>query len=156
MSDSKALRAAAGILLAEADRLDGKVSGPQQMTTYAGRSVTVAEAWAFMLEEFANGEKPHEWRPWVSGMHPSEVGDGDKPDDDFLRAFGPFMDAATRENQKDSTGARFFMPSVKARTGLGWEGVKSEVRRLWISDWGISWRANEENQKAGLVPKQAP
>ena len=85
MSDSKALRAAAGILLAEADRLDGKVSGPQQMTTYAGRSVTVAEAWAFMLEEFANGEKPHEWRPWVSGMHPSEVGDGDKPDDDFLR-----------------------------------------------------------------------
>lgn len=156
MTTAQTLRQAASVLLAEADRQEGKITNPQQMTTFAGRSVTVQEAWELLLAEMAARAQPHPWVDWVPGVMPSDVGDNDKPDDDFLRLYKPFMDAATREGQKDSTGAHFFYPNIKRRTGLGWEGVKSEVRRLWISDWGVAWRANEENRKAGLVPETAP
>lgn len=159
MSTSKALREAAGVLLAEADRIDGKISSTQVMTTFAGRSVTAQEAYALLIAEWGERAKPHPWVDWVSGVPPWEVGDGDVPDDDFLREFGPFLDAATREKIEDSTGAVFFYPNIKKRGGLGkagWDLVKAETRRLLESQWGRDWCAHEDNIRAGLVPDQMP
>ena len=153
---SQTLRQAAGVLLAEADRIDGKIPNTTSMTTFAGRSVTVQEAYALLVAEWAERAKPRPWVDWLPGTAPWDVGDNDPPDDDFLRKFKPFMDAATREKIEDSTGAIFFLPNVKKRTGLGWEGVKAEVRRLWHSAWGQEWRANEANRAAGLVPDSDP
>ena len=156
MTTAQTLRQAAAVLLAEADRQEGKITNPQQMTTFAGRSVTVQEAWELLLAEIVERAKPHAWIDWLPGTAPWDVGDNDPPDEDFLRKFKPFMDAATREKIEDSTGAIFFLPNVKKRTGLGWEGVKAEVRRLWHSAWGQEWRANEANLAAGLVPDSDP
>ena len=159
MTTSATLRSAAGILMAEADRQDGKVSGPQQMTTYDGRSVTVAEAWAFMLEEIANRRKPHDGVDAGAGgiFGQGTIGDNDDSAeyDDLLRAFGPFCDHAKMAEQKDSTGALFYVPHIKRRGGIGLQSVRlirDEIRGVWFSDWGKAWRADQLN--ANLVPKQ--
>lgn len=79
MTTATTLRQAAAVLLAEADKIDGKVSSPTQMTTYAGRSVTIQEAWEAMLAEIAAGEKPHPYVAWGQGVLPDRAGTGDKP-----------------------------------------------------------------------------
>lgn len=107
------------------------------------------------LAEIAESMKPHAWRPWEAGTPPDQVGDNDKPDDDFLRAFEPMMRAARDQGVKDSTGAVFFFPNIKARTGAGWLGVKREALALVTSEWGQGWMANAENIAAGIVPKPA-
>lgn len=143
-------RAAIAFHQAEIDKLTGTpgASGfdPSDWRTW----------WPAMLEQFKNDGRPHPWRDPGFGVPITETGDNDPPDEEFLRKFKPFMDAATREKIEDSTGAIFFLPNVKKRTGLGWEGVKAEVRRLWFSAWGQEWRANELNRAAGLVPDSDP
>lgn len=155
MTPAQSLRQAAGILLAEADRLEGKASGPNQMTSYAGRSVTIAEAWAFMLEEIAARAKPHEWRDWTPGTPPGDSGDNsDTPEtDDFMRAFKPMMDAAGQQQVKDGNGQIFFAPNIRKRGG--WKLLKQECLVLVMSEWGKEWMEHELNVKAGIVPKPA-
>lgn len=150
MSESAdALRAAAAILLSKASELDGQ--GP----AVPGFDVTNWRTWwPAMLAQYDNDGKPHSWVDWVAGVPPDQVGDNDKPDDDLLRAFGPFCQAATREQQKDSTGAVFFIPNIKKRAGIGpksWDVVRDEIRELWFSPWGMAWRAHPLN--ATITPK---
>lgn len=160
MTTAQTLRGAAAFLLAEADRQDGKVRDPQQMTTFAGRSVTVQEAWELLLEEIASRAKPHAWVDWVPGVAPGDSGDNDNSleMDDLLRVFGPFMEAAKREQIADSTGGVFYYPNIKRRAGLGLQAVgviRDEVKRLWLSQWGQDWRAAQANIDAGHVPPEA-
>lgn len=156
MTTAQTLRQAAAVLLAEADRQEGKITNPQQMTTFAGRSVTVQEAWELLLAEIAERAKPHAWVDWVPGVAPGDSGDNDPVDEDLVRTFKPFHDAATREGIEDSQGARFYLPTIKKRAGLGPQAsgvIRDETRRLWESAWGEAWRAAEANIAAGFVPK---
>ena len=115
--------------------------------------------WPAMLEQAANNAKPHGWVDWQSGMEPGASGDNDKPDEEFLRAYTPFMNAATRGGWKDSTGAVFFLPNVKKRAdelagGPGaqsWAIVRLEVKRLVNSDQGKAWLSDPLN--AAFLPK---
>ncbi len=153
--NSASLRQAAAILMAAADQIDGRVTSPDQMTTFGGRSVTVSEAWALLLEEIAARAKPHPWVDWVSGVAPGDSGDNDPVDEELLRAFKPFMDAATREGIEDSAGARFYLPTIKKRAGIGPHAsgvIRDEIRRVWESNWGLDWRADSANLAAGHVP----
>lgn len=151
---ANALRAAASVLLTKAAELDGQgpaVPGfnPDDWRTW----------WPAMLEQFKNDGLPHAWRDWTAGTPPDQVGDNDKPDDDFLRSFGPFLAACTRNKWEDSTGGIFFVPNIKKRGGLGkdgWDLVKWETRRLWNDPRGQAWRADPSNLSAGFVPEQAP
>lgn len=157
MTTAQTLRQAAAVLLAEADRQEGKITNTQQMTTFAGRSVTVQEAWELLLAEIAERAKPHAWVDWVPGVAPSDSGDNDPVDEALLRAFRPFTDAATREGIEDSTGARFYLPTIKKRAGIGPQAsgvIRDEIRRLWESQWGQDWRADELNIAAGHVPPE--
>lgn len=142
-------RAAIAFHQAEVDKLTG-------VPAASGFDVTDWRTWwPAMLEQFKNDDKPHAWRPWEIGTPPDQVGDGDKPDDDFLRAFEPMMRAAQQQQVKDSTGAVFFFPNIKARTGHGWLGVKRECLALVTSKWGQEWMAHPDNVAAGIVPKPA-
>jgi len=108
------------------------------------------------LAEIAESIKPHAWRDAGPGVPITAVGDNDdSPElDELLRAFRPFCDAATREQQKDSTGAVFFVPHIKRRGGIGPQGVRlvrDEIRGAWYSAWGEAWRKHPLN--ATLLPK---
>lgn len=143
---SQALREAAAFLLAQAEIADGK---PLQ----AGFDMNDKSTWwPSMLAQFKNDALPHEWREWVSGMLPSEVGDND-PTPDWVTKFRTFTDAATREGWKDSDGDRFFLPNVKRKAGVGgWPTVWNEVMRLWFSPEGVKWRSDPLNINEGKVP----
>lgn len=155
MTQIDALRTTIALLSAQLAVLEGK-----PVNTYMGQLLAAAEeSERIRLAEIAERQKPHDWKPWTSGMLPSDVGDNEKSDDDFLRAFGPMMSAAgTVQHQfKDSKGNLFFYPNIKARTpGEGWMGVKKEALRMVESDWGQAWMSDEDNIKAGnRVPKTA-
>lgn len=151
---SDALKAAAAQLLAKAVELEGGQlpSGfdPANLRTW----------WPAMLAQYAAASKPHEWVDWVSGVAPGDSGDNDNSVemDDLIRVFRPFMDAATREGIEDSAGERFYLPTIKRRAGLGLQAVgviRDEVKRLWLSQWGQDWRADQANIDAGHVPPDA-
>ena len=113
------------------------------------------------LEEIANNLKPHEWRDAGPGVPITDVGDNDdSPElDDLLRAFRPFCDAATREQQPDSTGVRFYVPHIKKRGGIGLQSVRlirDEIRGVWYSDWGKAWRAHQAAQQQDAPPEPNP
>lgn len=144
MTQIEALRIAITTLTANLALLEGK-----NPTTYLGQILPIFDTDAAekkRLEEIAESLKPHAWRPWAPGTPPDQVGDNDTPDDEFLRAFQPMMEAAAMQQFKDSTGATFFFPNIKARTGLGWLGVKNEALRMVLSDWGQNWMAQGGNR----------
>lgn len=150
-TNAEALRTAIAVLTAQLALVEGKPSG-----TYLGQILpgfNADEAEKKRLAEIAESMKPRTWREWVAGVPPDQVGDNDPPDDDFLRAFEPMMRAAGQQGVKDSTGAVFFFPNIKARTGHGWLGVKRECLALVTSQWGQDWMANPDN--ARIVPKPA-
>lgn len=142
-------RAAIAFHQAEIDKLTGTpgASGfdPSDWRTW----------WPAMLEQFKNDSRPHPWRDPGFGVPITETGDNDQVDEALLRAFKPFTDAATREGVEDSTGARFYLPTIKKRAGIGPHAsgvIRDEIRRLWESQWGRDWRANELVIAAGHVP----
>lgn len=153
-------RTAAAFHLAEVAALEGRPA-----STYLGQILPrfdTDEAERRRLAEIANSEKP---RPWVD-LAPGtggQAGDNDRPDDDLLRAFGPFMDSLTAARdpiQTDSKGERWVLQTIKKRAneevGFGapaWGVVRDEIRRAWFTPWAIAWRTNADNIAAGLVPK---
>ena len=153
MTPAEILRASAASLLQAANDLDG-VPAPSSFDVNDKRTW-----WPAMLEQAANNAKPHGWVDWQSGMEPGASGDTDKPAEEFLRAYTPFMNAATRGGWKDSTGAVFFLPNVKKRAdelagGPGaqsWAIVRLEVKRLVNSDQGKAWLSDPLN--AAFLPK---
>lgn len=151
MTQIDALRTTIAMLSAQLAVLEGK-----PVNTYMGQLLAAAEeAEKIRLAEIAERQKPHDWKPWVSGMLPSDVGDNDTPDDDFLRAFGPMMSAAQAQQFKDSEGHVFFYPNIKSRHGLGWAQVKKEALRMVMSEWGQKWMNDPANIAYGNVPKTA-
>lgn len=152
MNEAEGLRAAIAILTARLAVVEGK---PPQ--TYLGQVLgkfDTDEAERKRLAEIAESMKPHAWVDLAPGTPPWMVGDNDKSDDDLLRAFGPFADAAGKASQPDSHGAPFSIPAIKKRAGIGWKSwgvVRDEIRALWFSNWGVKWRAHTSN--AHLVPK---
>lgn len=107
------------------------------------------------LAEIAESMKPRPFQDLAPG-HIIDVGDNDPPDDDLLRAFGPFIQAATDAGQLDSAGERFTLQTIKKRAGVGpasWGVVRDEVRAKWFSPWGAEWRAHQAN--AFKVPNAA-
>lgn len=147
-------RAAIAFHQAEIDKLTGTpgASGfdPSDWRTW----------WPAMLEQFKRDGLPHAWVDPGFGVPITQAGDNDPVDEDLLRAFKPFMDAATRETnpiQLDSRGERFFLPTIKKRAGIGPQAsgvIRDEIRRLWESQWGQDWRADELNIAAGQVPPE--
>lgn len=142
-------RAAIAFHQAEIDKLTGTpgASGfdPSDWRTW----------WPAMLEQFKRDALPHAWVDPGFGVPITETGDNDPVDEALLRAFRPFTDAATREGIEDSTGARFYLPTIKKRAGIGPHAsgvIRDEIRRLWESQWGRDWRADELNIAAGHVP----
>lgn len=154
MNEIEALRITIAILTANLALLEKKPAN-----TYLGQILPLFdtnEAERQRLADIASRSQTKPWQAWVSGVLPSDVGDNDKPDDDFLRAFGPMMDAAKMQGFKDSTNEIFFYPRIKSRNPLGWLGVKTEALRMVDSDWGQSWMSNVDNIRAGtLVPTTA-
>lgn len=153
MTQIEALRTTIAMLSAQLAVLEGK-----PVNTYMGQLLAAAEeAERIRLNEIAERQKPHEHRPWGNGNPlPENVGDGEKPDDDFLRAFGPMMEAAKTQEFKDTKGEIFFYPRIKSRTpGEGWMGVKREALRMVLSDWGQKWMNDPANIAYGNVPKTA-
>jgi len=141
--NAAAYRTAIAVLSAQLAAEEGKPA-----TTYMGQLLAAAEeAEANRLREIAERQKPREWQDLAPG-HILDAGDNDKPDDDLLRAFGPFIQALTDAGQLDSTGARFTLQTIKKRAGTGpasWGVVRDEVRAKWFSPWGAEWRANAAN-----------
>lgn len=156
MNQVEAFRNVIAVLTAQLALIEGKPP-----TTYLGQILPLFdtnEAERKRLEEIANSMKPHAWVDWVPGVPPDQVGDNDKPDDDFLRDFEPMMrHAGMAHNQfRDSKGEIFFYPNIKKRTGPGWMGVKRECLRMVMSEWGQAWMSHPDNIAAGnLVPKPA-
>lgn len=148
---AKTLRDAAGILLAEADKLEGKISNTQTMTTYAGRAVTAAEAWALMVEEISNRKKPHEWRDFGNGVLPEDSGNGET-ESPLYESHKTFWRAMEQQRVPDHRGFPFLMQSCVKRGG--WPEFESAVRYLWNTPEGIAWRAHPLN--ANLLPKTNP
>lgn len=144
-------RAAVAFHLAEISRLEGS---PMPTDFDVNNPATW---WPTMQREAAESMKPHAWREPGPGVPITMAGDNDKPDDDLLRAFRPFMDALTRATnpmQLDSAGERFYLPTIKRRAGTGWASwgvVRDEIRAKWYSPWGVAWRSDSAN--AHLVPK---
>lgn len=151
---AEALRTAIAALSALLAIEEGKPAG-----TYLGQILPTFDTDAAerqRLAEIAESIKPHAWRDWEAGVPPGQVGDNDPVDPELLRVFRPFHDAATREGVEDSAGARFFLPTIKKRAGIGPKAsgvIRDETRRLWESKWGEDWRAHEANIAAGHVPK---
>lgn len=157
MNEIDALKISISILTANLALLQGKPPA-----TYLGVLLPVFDSDAAerqRLSEIADRIKLKPWQDWMPGTPPDQVGDNDKPDDDFLRAFEPMMRHAgmAHNSFKDSTGEVFFFPNIKKRTpGEGWMGVKRECLRMIESEWGQSWMAHPDNIKAGnLVPSTA-
>ncbi len=150
MTEAEGIRTAIAVLTARLAVIEGKA--PQ---TYLGQILpgfNAEEAEKKRLAEIADSMKPRDWVDLAPGTG-GTAGDNDRPDDDLLRAFGPFMDAAFREHQPDSHGALFTLQSIKKRAGTGWKSwgvVRDEIRALWFSTWGVKWRAHTAN--AHLVP----
>lgn len=150
------LRAVARSILAQADAIDAQgvtvTTDKPVLIQWGADLVTLEEAERRRKAEIANSEKPHAWVDLAPGTG-GYAGDNDKPDDDLLRAFGPFMEAAGKASQPDSHGALFTLQSIKKRAGTGWKSwgvVRDEIRALWFSNWGVKWRAHTAN--AHLVP----
>lgn len=151
MTRAEALRTTIAFLTAQLAIEEGKPAG-----TYLGQILpgfNAEEAEKKRLAEIAESMKPHAWVDLAPGTA-GQAGDNDKPDDDLLRAFGPFMDAARDAHMPDSHGALFTLQSIKKRAGTGWKSwgvVRDEIRILWFSEWGLKWRNHSAN--AFKVPK---
>jgi len=159
-----ALRAAARAINAQADAIDAQganvTTDKPILIQWGDEFLTPEQAEERRRQEIAERGRPHDWVELRSGVLLSDVGDNDKPDDALFRDFGPFMEAATRNDWKDSTGERFSVQSVKRRAnaavGFGppaWAIVRAEVNRLLDSDEGRAWCADAANIAAGIVPK---
>lgn len=148
---AEALETAAALLLARAAELRG-----QPVPTTSGFDPNDWRTWwPAMLAQFASDSRPHAWRDPGFGVPITETGDNDPVDEELLRTFKPFHDAATREGVEDSKGERFYLPTIKKRAGLGPQAsgvIRDETRRLWESAWGEDWRAAQANIDAGFVP----
>lgn len=157
-AETDAIKTAIIVLTAQLALLEKK-----PVDTYYGGLIPkfdTNEAERKRLEEIANSLKPHEWRNAGPGVLITEVGDNDrevqKDWDDLARVFQGFWDAATREDQKDSVGNKFYPPWIKQRGGIGIQSIRllrDETRRLWYTDWGVAWRNHPLNIKEGKVPK---
>ena len=156
---SASLRAVARQILAQADAIDSQgatvTSDKPILIQWGADLVTLEEAERRRKEEIANSEKPHAWVDLAPGTG-GQAGDNDKPDDELLRAFRPFMDALTRAQpiELDSHGERWSLQTIKKRAGTGpksWGVVRDEVRRKWFSDFGAAWASDAAN--AHLIPK---
>lgn len=150
MSTPQALRDTAAYLLAQAAMMEGN-------PVPSGFDLNNKDTWwPAMREQFRKDDLPHTWREAGPGVPINDVGDGDESRelDELLRAFRPFCDALTREQQPDSTGALFYVPNIKRRGGIGLQSVRlirDEIRGKWYSAWGEAWRAHPLN--ANLLPK---
>lgn len=137
MSESAdALRAAAAILLAKADELDGGVQ-PSGFDMGNWRSW-----WPAMLKQFENDGKPHPWRDWGPGVLPDQVGDNER-ESPLYESAKPFWMQMERENVLDSHGYRF--NGIACRRRGGWADFDFEVRRLWNGPEGAAYRTAPEN-----------
>lgn len=151
-TNAQAIRTAIAVLTAQLAIAEGKPP-----TSYLPTFDTDA-AERQRLEEIANRLKPHDWVDLAPGTG-GQAGDNDKPDDDLLRAFGPFIDALTKATnpiQVDSNRERWTLQTIKKRAGFGpksWGVVRDEIMRSWFTAWGVAWRNDPRNIAAGLVPK---
>jgi hypothetical protein len=126
MSDSKALRDAAAILLAEADKLDGKPSD------YLGVNLSnPQEAWAEMLRQIAERRSKEVAIAKCYETHK------------------PFWKAAERESWPSNLGGTFWSGNYKTA-----HDFKEAVAFLYTTAEGQAWLAHPLNKT--LLPKGAP
>lgn len=141
---AKPFRDAAAFLLAEADKIDGKTSATG-FTTYGGRTVTVQEAYALMIDEWTRGEKPHEWREWGNGNPLPENAGNNEREPAIYEGAKQFWSQMERQTPfvYDDHGQRFHNLTCVRRGG--WPDFERNVRRMWAGPEGAAWRAAPEN-----------
>ncbi len=132
MSDSKSLRDAAAILLAQADILDGKNPG----TYYGEKLGPILEAWNKMIAQF-DAEDAHVNDEFEIGK--------------IVTAYKPVIDAAHREGWPSNLGEgrTFWVGNYKTAAKL-----REALNALSKTTQYAKWASNPLN--AHLVPKSEP
>lgn len=131
MSDSKALRDAAAILLDQANKLEGKPS------TYFGQNLApILEMWNSMLKQFAAEDAS------VASEH--EIGL-------IVSRYKPVIDAAHRERWPSNLGPdkTFWLGNYKTAAEL-----RAAIRTLMQTEQYKAWAAHPAN--ANYLPKGEP
>lgn len=129
MSDSKALRDAAAILLAEADKLDGK-----SPSTFFGVNLNDPKAaWASLLAQYAAED--------ADNAEEFEIGL-------IVTAYNPVIQAAHREHWPTPQGT-YWVGNYKTARAL-----KDSLIALMQTEQYKTWAADSRN--AHLVPKAPP
>lgn len=130
MSDSKSLRDAAAILLAEADKLDGK-----SPSTFFGVNLNDPKAaWASLLAQYAAED--------ADNAEEFEIGR-------IVTAYNPVIQAAHRERWPSNLGGTYWVGNYKTARAL-----KESLIALMQTEQYKAWAAHPLN--ANLVPKAPP